>query len=654
MKAYLSPQPSGIILLRAERYIDHALEPELAQKWRRAIDGAVWVQKIKRHTLRPDQVVGVVARLESAGFEVVVNKLLRPLLTFEVEEAAARIVEARETADEMDAGYRERGLTLFGFQKNVIEFLASRNIAINALDTGLGKTPTSIAALPYGAAVLVICPLEARDGTWPREFKEWRPDFVPTVIEQRKDFRLPAAHEAIIINFDILPECPVGALPAPLFVIVDEIHKVKDPKSARSRRVRSYNVRASRAIGLSGTPLPKDPDDLWGVLSCFGLEHEVFGTKTRFRELFRGLRTYFWVQEPVVDDVGKEVLAPCAVCDGSGSLGEGEEAFPCISCKGSGVGDKPLTRRVPKPGAQLWGVCPTNMPLDRNKPWELPETACRSHEQRLPDAPTPDGPPCPTCNGIWPMDPSPEIPELLRRVMIRFEKKDVLKDLPAIIYKVLHVPLTKKQIKTLENEVGWAEIDALLACEDISQVVEGPGLMRGRKLLAGMKIDFCSRILDEWEADNVTSLVFSAHRDPILEFEKRVGWTAIHGTTTESRGDIEKAFQAGEYRGLAAIISAASTALTLTRATRELFVDRAFNPSDNDQAEARAHRIGQTAGLLVYDAVADHPIDRHVHVLCMRKRQIINATIGKMAGYQNVDLPLIRAIHRAGPDKKSP
>jgi SNF2 family DNA or RNA helicase len=128
----------------------------------------------------------------------------------------------------------------------------------------------------------------------------------------------------------------------------------------------------------------------------------------------------------------------------------------------------------------------------------------------------------------------------------------------------------------------------------------------------------------------------------------RAGWVAIIGGSTLDRGQVQRDFQAGKYRGLAGTIGAASTALTLTLATRELFIDRAWVPADNDQAEDRAHRIGQTAGLIIVDLVAEHPIDRHVHILNHRKRGIIRASIGRVRGNRDVNLPLLRAIERAG------
>lgn len=442
-----------------------------------------------------------------------------------------------------------------------------------------------------------------------------RDDFVVTVIEKKKEFRLPAAHEMIICNFDLLPSADADTpFPAPLTVVGDEIHKLKG-KTARAAAVRSYaRERAVRAFGLTGTPLPNDPLELWGILSVFGLEREVFGSFKRLGELFSAKRVYYFTSH-VNPETGE-------------------------------------TKNKPNAAGWRFGVCPTNFGTEidwRGKEVPLPDwmpvpTGC---EVAFKDSPNGIAD-CPTCHG-QPIDPSPEVAEMLKRVMVRHEKADVLKDLPAKIYKVMSVPLDKKMVREIDSSVDHIVREALLDAEDLDEVMElHAGLIHGRMLLAQAKIKYATQLLDEWEAENIICIAFSAHRAPIEVFAKRDGWTAIIGGMTEDRGTIQRDFQAGEYRGLAATIGAASTSLTLTRATRELFVDRAWTPADNEQAEDRAHRIGQTAGLIVVDLVAEHPIDRHVHILNNRKRGIIKATIGRVKGDRDVQLPLLKAMQRAG------
>jgi hypothetical protein len=87
-------------------------------------------------------------------------------------------------------------------------------------------------------------------------------------------------------------------------------------------------------------------------------------------------------------------------------------------------------------------------------------------------------------------------------------------------------------------------------------------------------------------------------------------------------------FQKGKYKGLAATIKAAGTGLTLTYTDHVVFNDLNYVPSNNLQAEDRACRIGQKSKKVVYyHLVADHPLDRHIHRLVLKKMKLAKDTL---------------------------
>ncbi len=634
----------GLLTLKSQPgYIQ---DEALRNTYRRAIDGAEWKHVEKQWVIRVDQAPGVLANLaDIPDFKVIVHDLAKPLIAAEEALCESGVQDVEESLREVQHKLAIKGKHLFPYQLESILFMASRTRSFNADQPGLGKTVCSLVALPFGYGTLVVCPSIAKE-MWYRETKEWRDDYVPTVIETKKQFRLPAAHELLIVNPELLPVCPKDSLPAPLCFVVDEAHMLKGD-SARAAHARTYSARASKAIGLSGTPLPNDPLDLWNILSVFLIEREAFGSKGRFVSLFRGKPTYFFKKNPNAYD------------------------------------DEPIRQF----SGYAWGVCPTNTPPKGTPEWETPPTGCEykrvseavDHdlvasldedgnliygESEYDEDAEPDFPnlPCATCGSTIhqrkPMPPSPEIGQLLRKVMVRHEKKDVLKDLPPKIYKLLGAPLSKKWIKQFNEAMTLQEIDRFRAVEDLDQITKPkdgddqsflPGLMEARKILAQAKIEAAEQILNEWEAaGNIKPLVFSAHRAPVEHFGKRLGWESIIGGLTDSvRAESIDKFQSGILRGMAISIAAASVSMTLTEASHELFIDRAWNPSDNDQAEDRAHRIGQTKGLLVFDLIADHPVDRHVHLLIQRKRKIIDATVGLVTRDRDLELPLLRHLQRS-------
>lgn len=635
---------------------DYIREDALRETYRRAIDGAEWKPVEKRWVIRIDQAPGIIENIQALpGFQVVVHDLAKPLIAAEIALHEMSLPDAEEATAEIERKLSLRGKRLFDYQRADVLAMAREPRIFNANQQGLGKTIETLCAIPYGFGTVVVCPSIAKE-MWYRETKEWREDYVPTVVETKRQFHLPAAHELLIVNPELLPVCPKEALPAPLVFVVDEAQMFAGD-STRSAHGRTFSVRASKAIALSGTPLPSDPMQLWNILDVFQLARKAFGSKGRFISLFRGKATYYFARNP--DPEGEPIR------------------------KFSGY---------------AWGICPTNIPAKGEKEWEIPETGC----EYSPPRPslhtqldlTESGPatidadgnltfetpqldevqheaipaefpnlPCETCGSTVhirkPMLPSIEVVDCLRKVMIRHEKKDVLKDLPPKIYKLLGAPLNKKWIQKFNEAMSLRDIDRFLAVEDLDEVtkalkgepgVDGsylPGLMEGRKVLAQAKIEGAEQVVNEWEASSYKPLIFCAHRSPVEHFGKRLGWESIVGGLTDKnrQGSIDK-FQAGELRGLSISIAAAAVSMTLTEASHELFIDRAWNPSDNDQAEDRAHRIGQTKGLLVFDMIADHPVDRHVHILIQRKRRIIDATVGLVTRDRDLDLPLLREIKR--------
>lgn len=240
------------------------------------------------------------------------------------------------------------------------------------------------------------------------------------------------------------------------------------------------------------------------------------------------------------------------------------------------------------------------------------------------------------CWGGWEFgNVSPEVPERLRRVMLRRMKEEVLPDLPAIRYQVVRCGLQLKKAEVRQLDEAWDRWcgeslpdeegvpEGLPAFEDFSAV---------RALLARSRIPDLLDLVEQYEETETPVLVFSAHRAPIDELAGRDGWAVITGDTpVERRQDIVRRFQAGGLRGVGLTIRAGGYGLTLTRASHAIFVDLDWTPAMVAQAEDRIRRIGQKAsGLLVTRLVSDHPLDLHVLKLLDRKIQLIKAAVDRI------------------------
>lgn len=221
--------------------------------------------------------------------------------------------------------------------------------------------------------------------------------------------------------------------------------------------------------------------------------------------------------------------------------------------------------------------------------------------------------------------PRPDVPERLRRVMLRRRKTEVLQDLPP----KRHVYLPVNGLS-----VGLArKLDALFAeWADMLAAGELPpfeAFSAVRQELAEARIPAMMEIIEEYEATETPLVVFSAHRAPVEAAGRRPGWAMIvGGMPAEERQSVVDRFQRGELKGVALTIGAGGYGLTLTRAADVLFVDREWNPAPNVQAEDRVLRIGQTASAVTIKImVSEHPIDRRVLEILANKVALYEAAV---------------------------
>ena len=231
-----------------------------------------------------------------------------------------------------------------------------------------------------------------------------------------------------------------------------------------------------------------------------------------------------------------------------------------------------------------------------------------------------------------------EVAAKLRPISLRRKKVDVLVDLPAKRRADEAVEIGAKDAAELDRllaDMGGAEALAALitasAAESEATANHMPGfheLSAARATLARAKIPAVLELVEEYEAAGEPVIVMSDHLSPVDALAGREGWAKLDGSVApEKRTELEAKFQAGELKGLACSIRAAGVALTLTRASTMIFVDSAWNPAKNAQAEDRIYRIGQSRGVLVRRLVADHVIDARLAELCAAKEAQFAETI---------------------------
>jgi hypothetical protein len=218
--------------------------------------------------------------------------------------------------------------------------------------------------------------------------------------------------------------------------------------------------------------------------------------------------------------------------------------------------------------------------------------------------------------------PTKEAPAILRQVMLRRLRQEVLPDLPDIQYQTIVVD-TDKVGDMLDTK--WEEVRDELVGNELPPFEQ---FARIRKALAKDRIPAMLEIVEECEEQDVPLVVFSAHREPILALAKRQGWGVILGDTPpKKRQETVDAFQRGELQGVGLTIGAGGVGINLTRAWTALEVDLDWTPGLNEQAERRLLRIGQKNNVRIMRMVSNHPLDMHLHNLLSAKIGLIAETV---------------------------
>jgi SNF2 family DNA or RNA helicase len=210
-------------------------------------------------------------------------------------------------------------------------------------------------------------------------------------------------------------------------------------------------------------------------------------------------------------------------------------------------------------------------------------------------------------------------------------KKDVLKDLPDKYYTDIYVDLHPKQRKAYDemkkNLIAWVgehEGTPLVAPVVIAQLVRlqqfASGYMywdeeRQKFMLSepSSKLDALTEILQDNSDEQF--VVFSNFKGAITLLDRRLeaareSYGVLTGDTKQAdRGRLVEAFQRGDTRIFAGTIAAGGLGISLTAASKVVFLDRNWSPALNLQAEDRPHRIGQKNALQVIDIMARNTID---------------------------------------------
>lgn len=237
----------------------------------------------------------------------------------------------------------------------------------------------------------------------------------------------------------------------------------------------------------------------------------------------------------------------------------------------------------------------------------------------------------------------------IRPFLMRRLRSDVLGELPEKLENVLMAELPPEQRRVYDAAL-------LQKRERVDRILQDRGLSRGRaEVLSAItelrqicchpalclpdytgvsgKLELLMDVLPPALAAGRRALVFSQFTSMLRLIEKRfqqegIPYLYLDGETpAPQRLALCRRFNEGETGVFLISLKAGGTGLNLTGADLVIHYDPWWNPTAEEQATGRAHRIGQTRKVEVLRLVVHHSIEEQVLQMSARKRRLFDKLI---------------------------
>ncbi|KAH7649832.1 brahma like with a HSA domain [Cryptosporidium bovis] len=453
-----------------------------------------------------------------------------------------------------------KGGQLREYQMKGLEWLVSLyNNNLNGIladAMGLGKTVQTVSVLAHiyekrgnRGPHLIIAPLSTLHGNWENEFNRWLPDFVKVIYEGNKEIRKQIRSKYMTgeAKFHVLLTTDAFIMKDKHYlrkfdweyIIVDEAHRLKNPKS-KLVQILNNGFRAKHRLALTGTPLQNDLQEVWALLNY--LMPSIFNSSDTFQQ---------WFNEPL-------------------------SSIKSTSRNG--------------PGSDS-GI----VPLDISEEEQL-LIVDRLHK-------------------------------VLRPFLLRREKIQVANEVPPKLEEILWCPLSGLQ-QHLYKELESNENSGPNVLMQLRKVCNHPFLFSTELQYPSDEsiVRVCGKfvmldsILPKLRAAGHRVLIFSQMTKLLTLLEiflslRNMKFLRLDGTTlSEDRQESLKLFNADDSPYFVFLLStkAGGFGINLQSADTVILFDSDWNPQNDEQAQSRAHRIGQKREVLTLRFVTPDTVEERI------------------------------------------
>ena len=222
------------------------------------------------------------------------------------------------------------------------------------------------------------------------------------------------------------------------------------------------------------------------------------------------------------------------------------------------------------------------------------------------------------------------VTEIIKRVQLQGQQRDLYESVRVAADTQVRRLLARTHFKGAQISI----LDALLK---LRQVCCDPYLIKGTKMPASMeraKLELLMTLLPALVKEGRRVLVFSQFTEMLTLIEPELDalqlpWIALTGKTPPAkRGALVAQFQTRTVPIFLVSLKAGGLGLNLTAADTVIHVDPWWNPAVQQQATARAHRIGQDQPVFVYKLVVQGSIEDRMLELQARKSALVEGVLG--------------------------
>jgi SNF2 family DNA or RNA helicase len=201
-------------------------------------------------------------------------------------------------------------------------------------------------------------------------------------------------------------------------------------------------------------------------------------------------------------------------------------------------------------------------------------------------------------------------------VYLRRNQEDVLRELPEKIEKEEWIELTSED-KTAYRNAVYAK--NMMAMRRTATIGAGDG--------RSAKLDRLDELLDEYRESEQKVLVFSFFLDVLAAVSRRFGVDAmITGALSPAARllFVDEFQQSPGHALLLCQIQAGGVGLNIQAASAVVLMEPQWKASAEDQAIARAHRMGQTRKVIVHRLLAREAVDERLLEVLREKRALFD------------------------------